>query len=142
MQSNQPFLPWMWRDTEMNRYGVPDESGSSATADERAASGLAGYGVEATDGSIGTVAEASFATDHGYLVVDTGPWIFGRKVLLPAGTVQHVDHEERTVYVDRTKDQIKHSPDYDENTFATAEYHQSVGSYYTSSYGSEPLIER
>ena len=49
---------------------------------------LTGYSVAAVDGDIGRVDEA---TDEllgsSYLVVDTGPWIFGRKVLLPAGVV-------------------------------------------------------
>jgi hypothetical protein len=43
-------------------------------------------------------------------VVDTGPWIFGKKVLLPAGTIDRVDSESGKLYVDLTKDQIKDSP--------------------------------
>ena len=50
-----------------------------------------------------------------YVVVDTGPWIFGRKVMLPAGTIDRVDWNEEKVYVDRTKDQIKDSPELDES---------------------------
>jgi hypothetical protein len=72
--------------------------------------------------------------------VDTGPWIFGRKVLLPAGTVQRVDHAERKVYVDRTKDQIKDSPEYDPDTFVKLEYHDRVGAYYTESYRTAPPL--
>jgi hypothetical protein len=30
-------------------------------------------------------------------VVDTGPWIFGRKVLLPAGVVERIDTVEHKV---------------------------------------------
>lgn len=45
------------------------------------------------------------------LVVDTGPWIFGRKVMLPAGTIERVDWDDQAVYVDRTKDEIKDSPE-------------------------------
>nr|WP_246001903.1 PRC-barrel domain-containing protein [Allorhizocola rhizosphaerae] len=93
---------------------------------------LDGYGVEAADGSIGTIDEASYEVDAAYLVVDTGPWIFGRKVLLPAGTVNHIDHLERKVYVDRTKDQIKDSPEYDPGAI---EGHRSdVAEYYGKTY--------
>ena len=74
---------------------------------------VSGYDVEATDGSIGKVDEATYETGRSYLVVDTGPWIFGKKVMLPAGVVNHIDHEERRVYVDRTKEQIKSAPEYD-----------------------------
>jgi hypothetical protein len=59
-------------------------------------------------------------------------------VLLPAGTVRHVDHAERKVYVDRTKEQIKDSPEYDEDTFRTPEYRERVGTYYTDSYRDVP----
>jgi hypothetical protein len=112
----------------------------SPEADQRAAADLSGYDVEATDGSIGSIDEATYEVGSACLVVDTGPWIFGRKVLLPAGTVQRVDHEDRRVYVDRTKDQIKDSPEYDKDTFGTPAYRESVGSYYTDSYRSAPPL--
>jgi len=62
-------------------------------------------------------------------VVDTGPWIFGKKVMLPAGVVREVDQESETVFVDRTKDQIKHAPEYD-STRADDQYRGQLGSYY------------
>jgi hypothetical protein len=97
-----------------------------------------GYHLEATDGSIGKIKQLSHATDHSYLVVDTGPWIFGRTVVLPAGTVTHFDHADRKVYVDRTKEQVKDSPEYDETTMDTMQpdspYRTKLGDYYTDSY--------
>jgi len=76
---------------------------------------LTGYSVAAVDGDIGHVDQA---TDEllgsSYLVVDTGPWIFGRKVLLPAGVIRRIDTLEHKVYVDRTKHQIKAAPEYDD----------------------------
>ena len=74
---------------------------------------LVGYQVQASDGRIGTIDEASDETDAGYLVVDTGPWIFGQKVLLPAGTVAEVNHQERVVHVDRTRQEIKDAPPFE-----------------------------
>jgi hypothetical protein len=38
---------------------------------------LAGFVVEATDASIGTVKKATYDVGSSYLVVDTGPWITG-----------------------------------------------------------------
>jgi hypothetical protein len=43
-------------------------------------------------------------------------------VLLPAGTVQNIDHAERKVYVDHGKEQIKNAPEYDPDTFEKPEY--------------------
>ncbi len=57
---------------------------------------LTGYHVEATDGGIGKIDEATYDEGSSCLVVDTGPWIFGKKVLLPAGIVESVDHDEQT----------------------------------------------
>jgi hypothetical protein len=142
------FAPWAWRDPAAltGAYLGSDDATPGAgptdrvSADEQAAADLAGYGVEATDGGIGKIDEATYEVGSASLVVDTGPWIFGRKVLLPAGTVDRVDHDDRKVYVDRTKDQIKDSPEYDKDTFGTPEYRERVGSYYDDSYRNAPPL--
>jgi hypothetical protein len=103
---------------------------------------LAGYKVEASDGGIGKVDEASYDVNAACLVVDTGPWIFGKKVLIPAGCVNHVDHDDRKVYLDRTKDQIKSAPELDPDTMTDAAYRDKVGGYYGDTYmspGSPPF---
>jgi hypothetical protein len=91
---------------------------------------LEGYDVEATDGSIGKVDEATFDVGSSYIVVDTGPWIFGKKVLLPASAIDRVDMESRKVYVRLSKERIKNSPEFDEKTYTSQEYRNRVGSYY------------
>ena len=74
---------------------------------------LAGYDVEASDGSIGNVDKATNDVSNAYVVVDTGFWIFGKKRLVPAGAISSVEHADKKVYVAMTKDQIKDAPDYD-----------------------------
>jgi hypothetical protein len=96
---------------------------------------LTGYGIEARDGGIGKVDKASYDVGSSWLVVDTGPWIFGKKVLLPAGVIDRIDVEEERVYVGRTKDQIKNAPEFDESTFGDDAYRSEVGSYYRSGGG-------
>ena len=56
---------------------------------------LTRFEVEATDGSIGHVDEATYDVGASYLVVDTGPWIFGKKVLLPASVIRRVTSTPR-----------------------------------------------
>src|SRR4051794_6850343 len=75
---------------------------------------LTGFSVEATDGHIGKVDEATHEAGGSFLVVDTGPWIFGKKVMLPAGVVERIDPESETVYVNRTKEEIKNAPEFDQ----------------------------
>jgi hypothetical protein len=91
---------------------------------------VAGYKVEATDGSIGKVDEATYDTGSSYIVVDTGPWIFGKKVLLPAGVISRIDRDDEKVYVNRTKDQIKGAPEFDQASYREDDYRNRVGSYY------------
>jgi hypothetical protein len=95
-----------------------------------------GYAVEAADGSIGKVDETTYEVGSSYIVVDTGPWIFGKKVLLPAGVVERIDSADEKVYVTLAKDQIKDSPEFDEKTYNDAAYRNSVGDYYS------PMVRR
>ena len=75
---------------------------------------VVGFDVEARDGSIGKVDEATWDIRAGRIVVDTGPWIFGRRVLLPAGVIERIDPDEKTVFVACTKEQVKEAPEYDD----------------------------
>ena len=91
---------------------------------------IVGFEIEATDGGIGKVDEATYDVGASYVVVDTGPWIFGKKVMLPAGVIQRVDLDTETIFVDRTKDEIKNSPEFDENMYRDESYRTQLGSYY------------
>jgi hypothetical protein len=93
-------------------------------------SDLSGFSVETIDGSIGKVDEASNDVGASYIIVDIGPWIFGKKVLLPAGVVQDVDPDAQTVYVNRTKDEIKNAPEFDEDRYGDDVYRTGIGAYY------------
>ena len=98
------------------------------------ATDLVGFGIEARDGSIGKVDESTADAGKSYLVVDTGPWIFGRKVLLPAQTVERIDLDTSTVFVDRTKDEIKNAPEFDPERGIDPTYQDQLGGYYGQYY--------
>jgi hypothetical protein len=92
---------------------------------------LDGFSVEARDGKIGKVDEATHEAGGSFLIVDTGPWIFGKKVMLPAGVVERIDPESKAVFVDLTKDEIKNAPEYDEKTGRKdKDYLRRLGDYY------------
>ena len=91
---------------------------------------LTGFSVEALDGGIGKVDEASYDVGAGYIVVDTGPWIFGKKVMLPAGVIDRVDFDDETIYVNRTKEEIKNAPEFDEDRYRDEPYRNTLGGYY------------
>jgi hypothetical protein len=92
---------------------------------------ITGFAVEAVDGHIGHIDEASTEVGAGFIVVDTGPWIFGRKVMIPAGAITRVDLDEQRVMLDLTKDQIKNSPPFDpKKHMADKTYRGRLGEYY------------
>ena len=97
---------------------------------------LTGFAVEALDGSIGKVDDASNDVGASYVVVDTGLWIFGKKVMLPAGVISDVDLDAETVFVNRTKDEIKNAPEFDEQTYRNDSYRTQLGDYYAGAGGS------
>jgi hypothetical protein len=111
----------------MDVWTYPSELGTGLTD---ASVDLTGFEVEALDGSIGKVDEATYETGRSYLVVDTGPWIFGKKVMLPAGVIRSVDEADERVFVNRTKDEIKNSPEFDDSMLEDETYRTQLGSYY------------
>ncbi|MEU9237587.1 PRC-barrel domain containing protein [Streptomyces subrutilus] len=92
---------------------------------------LVGYKVEATDGSIGKIDKHSEDVGTSHLVVDTGVWIFGKHVLLPAGTITRIDPAEQRVYVNRSREQIKNAPAFDEAKYdGESGYLEQFARYY------------
>jgi hypothetical protein len=91
---------------------------------------LVGFDVEALDGEIGKVEAAGQEIGIRYLVVDTGPWIFGKKVMLPAGLVERIDVPDKLVYVGRTKEVIKRAPELNEVRHHDPRYREALSVYY------------
>lgn len=89
---------------------------------------LVGYSVEAVDGTIGTVHEATHDVAGSYIVVNTDSWLLGKKVMLPAGTIDRIDLDDETVYVGRSKETIENAPAPEERGVAPDS--RLVGDYY------------
>ena len=90
---------------------------------------VTGYGVEALDGSIGKIDEATYDTGSSYIIIDTGSWLTaGNKVMLPAGVVLRVTTDDEKVYVNRMKDEIKNAPELKD--FKDEAYREKLGTYY------------
>jgi hypothetical protein len=78
------------------------------------ASGIEGYAIRARDGVIGTVTDFLFADDSWlvrWMVVDTGNWLSGRKVLLPPTVLGHPDPVTHEFPVRLTMQQVRDSPE-------------------------------
>jgi hypothetical protein len=110
---------WYW---EATVYGTPEDADSGRD--------LTDYEVEATDGGIGKIDEATADAGRGHIVVDTGWWIFGKKRLLPAGVITRVDDEERKVYLTCSKDAVRDAPDFDPDLASQPDFRESVGTHF------------
>jgi hypothetical protein len=94
---------------------------------------LTGFEVVSNDDErLGTVDEATTDAGSSWIIVDTGFWIFGKKRMIPAGTIQRVDREEQRVHVAVSKDEIKDAPDYDKALEFQDAYRQEMSDYYRS----------
>ncbi len=92
---------------------------------------LVGFDVLAADGSLGRVERQEDDPGRQHLIVDTGVWLFGTSVLVPAGAIEKIDAGERTVTVSFTKEQVMDAPQFttDQDT-ADVNYLREVDSYY------------
>ena len=117
----------------VGRSGRDEQSGEESLGSFRdpswAERDLRGFEVEARDGKIGSVDEGS-APGADHLVVDTGAWIFGKKVVLPVGLVEKINFEEHRLLVSRSKDEIKDAPDFDEKHADDPRYAEELRAYY------------
>ncbi|HEY9771217.1 MAG TPA: DUF2382 domain-containing protein [Coleofasciculaceae cyanobacterium] len=65
-----------------------------------------------------------------YLVLDTGFWIFGKKVLLPVARAS-IDYSQQRVYArDLTKEQAENLPTYDDDMTIDYDYEEQVRRVY------------
>ncbi|MBF2002019.1 MAG: DUF2382 domain-containing protein [Synechococcales cyanobacterium M58_A2018_015] len=65
-----------------------------------------------------------------YLVINTGAWIFGKKVLLPIGRAR-IDYNNKRVYVDGlTREQVENLPEYNSDMTMDYDYEERVRGVY------------
>jgi hypothetical protein len=99
----------------------------------RNASAIKGYVITASDGRIGTVSDFLFDDASWlirWLVVDTGNWLTGRKVLLAPSVLGHLDPNGSEFSVSLTMQQVKNSPDIDTERPVSRQIESDIYDYY------------
>ncbi|MEY9878413.1 hypothetical protein ABH931_007940 [Streptacidiphilus sp. MAP12-33] len=134
--ASRPPLPWGRR----SRTWHPDGARGSRAArwlfhyelEEFPGLGsLTTYTVQAEDGRLGTVLRTVDAPGTGLLMVNTGPWIFGGLLAVPAGLIADVDRDTGTVRVAGAKKHLRRAPDYRADTpEALADYRTRTADYF------------
>ena len=94
---------------------------------------LHGYRIHATDGEIGKVDEFLFDDQKWtvrYLVVKTGGWLLGRKVLISTKALAHPNRDLEIFPVGLTKEQIENSPSIDTDKPVTRQHEHDLHAHY------------
>jgi len=91
------------------------------------------YSILATDGEIGQVSDILLGDSDlkvRYLVIDTGGWLPGRKVLLSSSWLSSVAPNKKALVVNLDKKRIQESPPYDPDVAVPREYETRLYDHY------------
>ena len=89
--------------------------------------------IRATDGELGTVDQFYFDDETWairYLIVDTGGWLGGRRVLISPFSVTHTDWSGNHLDVALTKRQVEHSPEINTHQPVSRQHEATYLGYY------------
>jgi uncharacterized protein YrrD len=92
-----------------------------------------GYSLDADDGEIGEIDDLYFDDRFWtirYLVVNTGSWLAGRRVLISPYAVSSMDEKAQTIATNLTKAQVENSPPASEAVPVSRQFETSISDYY------------
>jgi hypothetical protein len=99
----------------------------------RSTDAVGGHSIQAEDGEIGHVED--FIIDNEtwairYLIIDTRNWWPGKKVLVSPQWIERVSSSESKVFVNLSRETIKQSPEYSEESLLTRDYETRLHQHY------------
>jgi hypothetical protein len=99
----------------------------------RSTNAVSGHNIQAKDGEIGHVED--FIIDDEtwairYLIIDTSNWWAGKKVLVSPLWIDRVSWNELKVFVSLSRESIKQSPEYSEESLLTRDYETKLHRHY------------
>lgn len=111
----------------------PEPEESADDKHLRSMTEVARYSIENSSEKLGSVED--FIVEDGswtirYLVVDTGRWLPGRKVLVPPTWIEEISWKDSRVGLWLTREEVKASPPYDPATPVNREYEAMLYDYY------------
>lgn len=107
-----PMIPPLWQPSPEEAESGEGEYDSHLRSTQE----VTGYHIQATDAEIGHVEDFLIDEDNWairYLVVSTGHWWGGKNVLVLTQSISKVSWEESKVFVNLTRDEVKHEPEYE-----------------------------
>ena len=99
----------------------------------RSCNQLLGYAIHASDGEIGSLHDLYFddqSTAIRYLVVDTGNWLPGRRVLLAPAAIGGVDADREEIITGLTRQQVEDSPGTEADQPVSRQHEMALHTHY------------
>jgi sporulation protein YlmC with PRC-barrel domain len=99
----------------------------------RSVRNLQKFEIAATDGLIGSVADVLFDDDRWvvrYLIVDTGNWLPGRRVLISPISVVQTEWDAKRLVLSISREQVEHSPHVDTHKPVSRQHEVDYLNYY------------
>jgi hypothetical protein len=116
-----------------NKWGEFTKGAKVSDRHLRSTHEVTGYHLQALDGEIGHIED--FIIDDEtwairYLIINTGNWWPGKQVLVSPHWIERVRWSESKVFFDLSRDTIKESPEYTEESLITREYEIGLHRHY------------
>ena len=126
------YYPYIERDREKWKASIQAEE-NAWDPYLRSTYDVSGHHIQATDGEIGHVED--FIIDDEtwsirYLIIDTRNWWPGKKVLFSPQWIERVSWNESKVFVNLSRETIKQSPEYTDDSPLTREYETGLYGHY------------
>lgn len=132
--------PYMWGAypnlvRDRNQWGKKTRGEKSWDPHLRSTYEVSSYFIQAVDGEIGHVDD--FIIDDEtwairYLIIDTRNWWPGKKVLISPQWIRRVSWDKSKVFVNLTREAIRQSPHYTEESLVTRDYETALHRHYDS----------
>ena len=108
---------------------------------------VSGYNIQTVDGEIGHIED--FIIDDEtwvirYLIIDTKNWWPGNKVLISPRWAERVSWDENKVFVNLTREKVKQSPGFTEDSLLSRNYESALHKHYDRPgyWADEPVIKQ
>ena len=131
---------------DREQWKIPAQDKKGWDPHLRSTHGVSGHHIQTWDGKLGHVED--FIIDDEtwairYLIIDTHNWWPGKRVLVSPQWIERVSWGERKVFVNLSRETIKQSPEYTEESLLTRDYEVGLhGHYNRKGYWVDELVAR
>lgn len=123
----------LYESENIQSQNVDNDNPENNNSHLRSTKEVIGYHIHATDGEIGRVTDYivdDTTWEIKFLVVMTGNWLDGRKVLLAIKWIQEVNWDNSVVIVNITTEAVNASPEFDPSQGVNDAYEHTLYDYY------------